>query len=85
MARLTLRSFNQHFLIIGQSLFNDGAVADGYQLIEVVVGTNQVSFTDVVADIGFVTRDGATLILRQYLIEEVVDLTNAGKVPGIAR
>ena len=85
VAGLTLRSFHQDLLVVGQSLFEDGAVTDGYQLVEVVVCTNQVGLADVVADIGFVTRDGATLILRQYLIEEVVDLTNAGKVPGIAR
>ena len=85
MAGLTLRSFHQDLLVVGQSLFEDGAVTDGYQLVEVVVCTNQVGLADVVADIGLVTRDGTTLILRQHLVEEVVDLTDAGKVPRIAR
>ena len=70
-------------MVVGQGGGHERTVADGLQLVEIIIGTDNVSLADIVADVVLRTGYLSFLVLRHHLVEEVVDLADAGKVPRI--
>ena len=57
-------------------------ITEFLEVIEVTVSTYHVHFANVMFDIGYVTLNHSTFILRQNLVEEIVTFVNVTECPA---
>ena len=81
VAGLALGSLDEDGLVKRQGLGDDGIVAQGLELAEVLHGAEHVSLADVVLGGDGVAGDLAGLILGQRLLQEEVEVVDVAEAP----